>query len=138
MNNDTTEQPTRLGYEIIRDHVLPTILGKHENEILYWAGKDIARKFPMFSTDELPAFFSEAGWGHLTFSSNKQPKDEAWLILQQPDLTVLEKRSYQLEAGFLAEQFQKLNGYLAECYAEKQVKKKQIHFIVKWDTKTTV
>lgn len=92
----------------------------------------------MFSTDELPAFFLEAGWGQLSFSPNKSPKDEAWLLLQQTDLTILEKRSYQLEAGFLAEQFQKLNGYLAECYAEKQVNKKQIHFIVKWDTKTTV
>ena len=57
--------PTRFGYEILRDHVLPSILGQHEGDILYWSGKEIARKFPIFSVDELPIFFTEAGWGVL-------------------------------------------------------------------------
>ena len=26
------------GYEIIRDHLLHSILGKHEEDVLYWAG----------------------------------------------------------------------------------------------------
>ena len=36
------------GYELMRDFLLPTILGKHEKDILYWAGKDLARKFPLY------------------------------------------------------------------------------------------
>ena len=129
---------TQLGYEIIRDHVLPNILGKHEDEILYWSGKDIARKFPIFSIDELPDFFREAGWGPLTIQDSKTSKDEALFILEQFDTTLLEKRSFQLEAGFIAEQFQKLNGFLTECYGEKMLKEKQVRFLVKWDLKTKV
>ena len=66
MKTNNSGTPTRFGYEIIRDHVLPSILGKNEAEILYWAGKEVARKFPIFTTEELPSFFVEAGWGTLT------------------------------------------------------------------------
>ncbi|WP_339250827.1 YslB family protein [Sporosarcina sp. FSL W8-0480] len=139
MDKHTTHSaPTRLGYEIIRDHVLPGILGKHEDDILYWAGKDVARKFPIFSVDELPDFFAEAGWGTLTPFPGKTSKDEAVFILNQEDQILLEKRSYQLEAGFIAEQFQKLNGVLTECYGEKVPKENHIRFQVKWDIKTKI
>ncbi|MFS0689049.1 YslB family protein [Sporosarcina sp. 179-K 8C2 HS] len=138
MTKQTYEAPTRLGYEIIRDHVLPNILGKHEDEILYWSGKDIARKFPIFSIDELPDFFQEAGWGILVSHEGKTAKDEALFILEQSDATLIENRSYQLEAGFIAEQFQKLNGVLTECYGEKFPKEKLVRFLVKWDLKTKI
>ncbi|WP_432358311.1 YslB family protein [Sporosarcina sp. UB5] len=136
MDKHTLEVPTQLGYEIIRDHVLPNILGKHEDEILYWSGKEVARKFPIFSVDELPDFFSEAGWGPLSSHKGKTAKDEAVFILHVGDMTLLENRSYQLEAGFIAEQFQKLNGFLTECYGEKIIKENHVRFRVKWDSKT--
>jgi len=58
--------------------------------------------------------------------------------LEQHDATLLKNRSYNLEAGFIAEQFQKLNGYLTECYGEKMPKENQVRFLVKWDIKTKV
>lgn len=138
MTKQTYETPTRLGYEIIRDHVLPNILGNHEDEILYWSGKEIARKFPIFSIDELPDFFREAGWGSLVTHEGKTAKDEALFILEQSDTTLLKNRSYNLEAGFIAEQFQKLNGLLTECYGEKFPRENHVRFLVKWDLKTQV
>lgn len=138
MDKQTYETPTRLGYEIIRDHVLPNILGKHEDEILYWSGKEIARKFPIFSIDELPDFFREAGWGSLVPHDGKIAKDEALFVLEQSDTTLLKNRSYNLEAGFIAEQFQKLNGFLTECYGEKLPKENHVRFLVKWDLKTKI
>ncbi|MCM3712336.1 DUF2507 domain-containing protein [Sporosarcina luteola] len=138
MEKLTYETPTRLGYEIIRDHVLPNILGNHEDEILYWSGKEIARKFPIFSIDELPDFFREAGWGPLIPYQGKTAKDEAMFILEQSDTTLLKNRSCHLEAGFIAEQFQKLNGFLTECYGEKIPKENHVRFLVKWDLKTQV
>jgi len=132
------EAPTRLGYEIIRDHVIPNILGKHEDEILYWSGKDIARKFPIFSTDELPDFFQEAGWGRLIAYDGKTAKDEALFTLEQSETTLLQNRSFYLEAGFIAEQYQKLTGFLTECYGEKFPKEKHVRFLVKWDLKTKI
>lgn len=126
------------GYEIIRDHLLPSILGKHEEDVLYWAGKEIARKFPLFSMDELPSFFLEAGWGQL--SLEKETKDELHYILTTTDDGALniEQRCFRLEAGFMAEQKQKQLGYLTECYEEKYEKKNCVKFTLKWDLKEKI
>ena len=66
LEKDTYGTPTRFGYELLRDHVLPSILGTHEERYPYIGlGKELARKFPIFSFDELSSFFAEAGWGLL-------------------------------------------------------------------------
>ena len=137
LNENTNGTPTRFGYELLRDHLLPSVLGAHEGEILYWAGKEIARKFPIFSIDELPSFFNEAGWG--TLSLGISSKKEAFYTLTNDtySMKVIE-RTYQLEAGFIAEQHQKITGFLTECHAETKVKNEYVQFQVKWDTKTMV
>lgn len=129
--------PTQFGYEILRDHVLPSILGVHKGDILYWAGKDVARKFPIFHIDELPTFFTEAGWGHLTLEKAK--KEEAFYLLHGnfENLNTKE-RTFHLEAGFIAEQYQKLNGLLTECFPEIKQKGNSITFQVKWDSKSLI
>lgn len=136
METNTYDAPTRFGYDLLRDHILPSILGKHENDILYWAGKEVARKFPVFSIDELPIFFQEAGWGSLTLE--KTSKDEASYILTVSAGPTVQSRSFTLEAGFLAEQYQKLNGVLTECYGTADEKDGKINFTVKWDPKTKI
>ncbi|WP_274307638.1 YslB family protein [Solibacillus daqui] len=126
------------GYEIIRDHLLHSILGKHEEDVLYWAGKELARKFPLFSSEELPSFFTEAGWGVITLE--KESKDEAHYVLtttEEHSLNI-EQRCFRLEAGFLAEQIQKQLGCLTECYEEKIEKKNYVRFTLKWDLKELV
>ena len=133
---DTKTVPA-FGYELIRDHVLSTILGKHEDDILYWSGKELARKFQMFSMEETTSFFEEAGWGTLTLE--RLSKDEAFYTLTgEPDALQIDKRCFRLEAGFLAQQQQKLGGFLTECYEEKALKKNQILFHVKWDLKEAI
>lgn len=136
MENTQNNSPTRFGYDILRDHVLPSILGAHQGEILYWAGKEVARKFPVFSVEELPVFFKEAGWGILALE--KTLKDEAFYIMTIGEELNIQDRFFQLEAGFLAEQHQKLNGLLTECYGEAQSKKGIVTFQVKWDSKTKI
>ena len=133
---DTKTVPA-FGYELIRDHVLSTILGKHEDDILYWSGKELARKFQMFSMEETTSFFEEAGWGVLTL--DRLSKDEAFYTLTgEPDALQIDKRCFRLEAGFLAQQQQKLGGFLTECFEEKLIKKNTIHLHVKWDLKDKV
>ncbi|WP_019414152.1 YslB family protein [Paenisporosarcina sp. TG20] len=133
---DTKKVPI-FGYELIRDHVLSTILGKHENDILYWSGKELARKFQMFSMEETISFFEEAGWGKLTLENSS--KNEAFFILNgEPGLLQIEQRCFRLEAGFLAQQQQKLGGYMTECFDEKSIKKQVVQFHVKWDLKEKV
>ncbi|WP_332649780.1 YslB family protein [Lysinibacillus sp. 54212] len=137
MNEDKMKAIPIFGYEIIRDHVLSSILGKHENDVLYWAGKELARKFPLFSIEEANSFFEQAGWGSL--SLEKEQKDSAIYVLET-DQNILKtnQRCFRLEAGFLAEQTQKLNGFLTECYDEVNGKQNKVSFTVKWDLKERI
>ena len=136
IKTDSKSVPT-FGYELIRDHVLSGILGKHEDDILYWAGKELARKFQMFSMEEAASFFEEAGWGQLKLE--QLSKNEAFYTLTgEPDALQIEKRCFRLEAGFLAQQQQKLGGFMTECFEEKFIKKMTVQFHIKWDLKEKV
>ncbi len=64
------------GYELIREIVLPDILGPEHSSMMYWAGKRLARKFPLQSWEEIPAFFEKAGWGTLTNAGSKKQELE--------------------------------------------------------------
>ncbi|TWT26309.1 YslB family protein [Planomicrobium sp. CPCC 101110] len=121
------------GYEVIRDYLLPEILGPHETEILYWAGKSIARKFPLFSMEEASGFFSTAGFGELALE--KSSKDETIYTLIPPKI---ENRCFKLEAGFLAEQKQKIDGYLTEAHEEVFQKKNLVRITLKTDLRERV
>lgn len=135
MNEKEHSHVTSFGYELIRDHVLTSILGKHEKDILYWAGKDLARKFPLYSMEEAVTFFNEAGWG--TLHLEKTTKDSVFYTLSTYNLPSSgQSRSHRLEAGFLAEQQQKLTGYLTECYDEEVKKNGLVTLQIKWDSKT--
>ncbi|MEK5232802.1 YslB family protein [Lysinibacillus sp. FSL K6-0232] len=131
-----TPSPTisAFGYEIIRDHILSAILGKHEDDVLYWAGKDLARKFPCKTQGELIAFFTDACWG--TLELIKESKDgRIFQLTNDPELLQMKQRSFRLEAGFIAEQIQLEKGLLTECYDEKREKQQYVMFTVKWDAK---
>ncbi|MDW0110426.1 DUF2507 domain-containing protein [Sporosarcina aquimarina] len=131
MAHDSTTEPTRFGYELLRDHVIPGILGKHEEDILYWAGKDIARKFPLYSIDEIPEFFKEAGWGKLVISSTG--KEETDYLLTERIISPATRESVRLESGFLAQQYQIANGCLTECYGSRNEETGEMILQVRWD-----
>lgn len=134
-----TPSPTisSFGYEIIRDHILSSILGKHQDDVLYWAGKELARKFPCKSQDELIAFFADACWG--TLELMKESKDgRIFQLTNDPEILQIKQRSFKLEAGFIAEQIQLAKGYLTECYNEKREKQQYVMFTVKWDVKERI
>lgn len=125
------------GYEILRDYLLPTILGKHEKDILYWAGKDIARKFPCTDIPLIISFFEDAGWGSLSLA--KEMKDGyVFHLTNEPEMLKIEERNFRLEAGFIAEQIQGINGVLTECFDEKKEKQQQVIFTVKMDLKEKI
>ncbi|WP_107942926.1 YslB family protein [Metasolibacillus fluoroglycofenilyticus] len=137
METGNTKMIPTFGYEIIRDYVLSSILGKHEEDVLYWSGKEIARKFPLFSMEEAAAFFKEAGWGTLTLE--KETKDSRTYILTgDADILRFDSRCFRLEAGFLAQQLQHQIGFLTECYDEKNSKKQLVQFQLKSDLKEVI
>ncbi|MBM7648897.1 putative hydrocarbon binding protein [Bacillus ectoiniformans] len=123
------------GYELIRDVLLTDILGKECEDVLYWAGKSIARKFPCSSNDELAAFFQEAGWGQLKLI--KDSKKERIYDLSGPlverKLSMQTAPSFTLESGFLAEQIGTLEQAGAESISEILKKTSSVQLTVKWE-----
>lgn len=137
MSTQQKNNITQFGYELIRDHVLSSILGKNEEDILYWCGKELARKYPLYELEEAISFFAEAGWGDLTI--DKVSSNEAFCTLTgDPEILKFEQRCFRLEAGFLAQTQQKCSGYLTECFEEKKPKQAQVKFHIKWDLKDKV
>lgn len=125
------------GYELLRDYLVPSILGKHEEDILYWAGKDLARKFPCTDIPLIISFFKDAGWGDLTLE--KEMKDGfVFSLTNEPELLKINERNFRLEAGFIAEQIQHFKGVLTECYEEKKEKQLEVIFTVKMDLKEKI
>jgi predicted hydrocarbon binding protein len=123
------------GYELLRSDLLPELLGKEERNILYWAGRHLARKFPLHTIEEVQAFFQEAGWGNLEMTETS--KSESVFSLQS---SLIEQRmqnyrhhTFSLEAGFLAEQIQLQKKCITE--ALETVKRNRILITVQWDKK---
>ncbi|MFC0522405.1 DUF2507 domain-containing protein [Pontibacillus salicampi] len=123
---------TLIGHEVLRTQLLPELLGKDQDTILYIMGKNLARHYPCDSLDELQTFFAAMNWDQLMIE--KEKKKEYFFTLTG-ELT--EKRlsydtpySFKLEAGFLAEQVTLLTEKQAECAYEILKKKKGVSFHV--------
>lgn len=123
------------GYELIRETLLKDILGKDYKSILYWGGKNLARKHPLGTIEEIIHYFETSGFG--TLSVAKENKNDMIFELTS-DLIVNRfmrdtDYSYQLEAGFLAEQLQNIMGKEAETMEQQKKKTNTIIFTVQWE-----
>ncbi|WP_239254764.1 YslB family protein [Listeria ilorinensis] len=128
------------GYGLLRDYLLPDLLGDETPHILYWAGKDLARKFPLDTYQAIEQFFVQASFGEL--SMIKEKKDELRLLLSGEEVArrfdAQETPSFKLEAGFLAEQLQNQRRLYTEAYDEINQRKKEATLIIKWDRKESI
>ncbi len=139
--SDNTEMHIPIfGYELIREILLNDILGKDSPHVLYWAGKQLARKFPLHNIDEIINFFSIACWGDLTLV--KQSKDEIEMTLTG---IMVERRfdlntacHFQLETGFLAEQISLQRKFTAEGAEETKRRARRATIFVKLDLKDPI
>jgi predicted hydrocarbon binding protein len=146
VNNNTAEELNQeadavtvpaFGYELIREILLPEILGSDAPEILYWAGKQLARKFPLHDLTEITKFFNQSGWGELKVRNEK--KNELELELSSALITQrLQSKGnwhFQLEAGFLAQQMEIQKGVISEAFEHPKKRGGKVQFTVKWDKK---
>ncbi|MCT8137453.1 YslB family protein [Anaerobacillus sp. CMMVII] len=131
--DETEHQIPLFGYNLIREDVLPELLGKEHNIILYWAGKSLARKYPLNDITEIIAFFHRAGWGELTLT--KEKKSELLFELTSNFFENKKNIVRPLEAGFLAAQIENITGFITETNEEpKNGSIKKVVFHVKWDS----
>lgn len=128
------------GYNIIREDLLKDLLGKNTQDLLYWAGKRLARKYQLTSIDEIFDFFYEAGFG--TLNVKLESKSEIQFVLESGLITerlkIYPDSSFSLEAGFIAQQIEFQKGVLAEAYEHPQKKAAKVLITVKWDKKDSI
>ncbi|MEH7504295.1 YslB family protein [Neobacillus drentensis] len=135
INTDEPRTISIFGYEVIREILLPEILGKDTPEILYWAGKRLARKFPLTDIAQIIDFFAQASWGQLEIK--KENKTEIQFELISPLIVSRVKSKaehfFQLEAGFLAQQIEQQKEAHAETFEHPVKKANIVLFTVKWE-----
>ncbi len=118
-------------YELLREELLPDLIGNDLDGILYWSGRNLARKYPLETIEEVIQFFEKAGWGTLSIIEHKRRE----MQFQLKGTLIAERQkqnrhsSYQLEAGFIAEQIQKQRNVVAESYEEKKNVQTLLHFL---------
>ena len=121
-----------IGHEILRTKVLPDLLVKEADSILYFLGRNLAKTYPCSSLDEIGTFFGAMGWDRLSLEKEKKNEYEFTLSgdLTAKRLTYESDYCFKLESGFLAEQISLLSGEFAECAYTCQNRKKTVHFQV--------
>lgn len=122
---------------LLRDQLLPNLLREETDDILYWAGKELARQEPMNDEEEVKAFFVQHGFGKIELLQMKKNKREYILSgnIIQKRLARNKHAAFSLETGFLAEQIQRISDIFTEANYEVKVKKAEVHITVQMDPK---
>ncbi|MCM2675227.1 DUF2507 domain-containing protein [Alkalicoccobacillus plakortidis] len=129
MDSKLEQEKSNFGYDLIRNDVLSELLGTEKESLLYWLGKSIARSHSLESIDDIVDFFKRAEWG--TLSLIKEKPYEKTFELEGPWMGKGDPRCYQLEAGFLAQQFESLTQSIAVAVLSE--KRHLIHIQVTMD-----
>ncbi|GAA6114040.1 YslB family protein [Apilactobacillus apinorum] len=93
------------GQELLRDVLLSDLLGNDTHSIMYWAGKKIARKYPLKDALDIVLFFKQAGLGDLTIESENKYEIK-WTLSGDIVAKRIEANpdaDFMFEAGFLAQ-----------------------------------
>lgn len=90
---------------LMRDFLLPTILGNETSDVLYWSGKQLARQFPLLDETDIQESFEYCGFGNLDLVKKERNRDIYHLHGSIIETRLLKQDiSFHLEAGFLSEQ----------------------------------
>jgi len=125
------------GYDVLRYIGLHDLLGDESGELLYFMGKNLARQFELNTIEDIYYFFEKMGWGKLELVKEKK-KTLIFTLLADAIVHKLKtplSTEFRLEAGFLSESIQLINGVECECIEEINHKIHQIQFKVIYTTK---
>lgn len=127
------------GISLLRDRLLPNLLGEEHSAILYWAGKELARQSPASSEENIVQFFRLNGFGSLSLDK-KRRKAAHYILSGSVVSSRLEKHnpSFSLECGFLAEHYQLVHQLYSEATYEIDLRNRQVRLIVHTDKKSPV
>lgn len=124
--------PTSTGHDILRYLLLPDLLGHNSDTLLYFSGRNLARKIKLSEINDIYYFFQKISWGHLELVREK--KNELSLLLMSDEIVKrLESNlttEFNLEAGFLAEAIENVTDRPSECEVNINKRLFQVNFKV--------
>lgn len=135
--NDAAGAPY-LPQMILRDALIPELLGEDKGDIGYWAGKSLARRFPIGNPTDAAIFFNQVGFGTLTLEKQTAQMTQ-WQLSGDPvrlRLKVEGTTDFTLEAGFLAEMMAQQLGVVTEAElvdTSRKLKDRAVTFAVYTD-----
>jgi predicted hydrocarbon binding protein len=125
-------QSAGAGYDLLRYVSLPDLFGTEAEALLYFMGRNLARKFEINALSDIIYFFEKIGWGRLELFKEKNNQLEFHLlsdaVVQRLAMPV--DVEFRLEAGFLAEAISILKGTECECIEEVRKKIHQVEFTI--------
>lgn len=120
------------GHDVLRYVGLHDLLGDEAPSLLYFMGKNLARKFELKSIDDIYYFFDKMGWGKLELIKEKKNRLTFTLLADSVvhRLNSPIETEFRLEAGFLSESIQLVTDQECECIDEINYKILQIEFTI--------
>ena len=110
-----------LGQELIRDDLLPEILGTEIHQLSSWAGKRLARKYQLADLEAISTFFLQFNLGNLNLTKRTAHKIN-WTLtgkIVTKRIDAIDDVDFFLEAGIIAQNVTEI----LETPAESEVMK---------------
>ncbi|WP_125709543.1 DUF2507 domain-containing protein [Lacticaseibacillus porcinae] len=125
------------GQLMLRDLLLPDLLGKETESITYWAGRSLARRLPV-SEDDLTELFTRVGFGTLAPAASKRHQRVYTLsgTTVETRIANFDAPDFRIEAGFLAQSLQQELGCVVEAHETVDRHKKVVTLTAVIDEKT--
>lgn len=140
MTSNTNLHPPHQGILLLRDSLLPNLLKEDQSDILYWAGKELARSHTFTSLEDIISAVKEASFGTLTLLEQKKSSYLFQLHGEIVHLRLSEHTDadFSLETGFLAQAIQTYTETYTEGSFNIVRKKKVVEIILQADRKESV
>lgn len=105
------------GYDILRYISLPELFGTEADTLLYFMGRNLARKFDLKTLEDVYYTYDKLGWGRLELVKDKN-KSLTFHLMDDAIVHRLKApigTDFRLEAGFLAEAILLIKDKESEC-----------------------
>lgn len=122
---------------LLRDRLISNLLGEDIDEILYWAGKDLAREQTVETESEIIDHFDRYLFGSLILIEEKKNRRVYKLTgeVVRDRLVNSPNPSFSLETGYLSQQLQSVLGIFSEGIFEIRNKQKEVLITIQMDPK---
>ncbi|WP_405100720.1 YslB family protein [Oceanobacillus sp. FSL H7-0719] len=120
------------GFDILRYVALPEFLGEEAPTLLYFMGRNLARKFEINTIEDVYYIFEKLGVGKLELVKEKKHEKIFHLLADSVFLRLKSsvQADFRLEAGFLAEAMEAVDGVECECVEDINHRIHQVQFSV--------